>query len=160
MDPIVKIDQIDDQILHLLIQDARKSLKEISKKCGISSVSVLNRIKRLKELGVITGATLFASLDTFGFRVVASVGMELDSNANVKQIFSFFSEHTYLVEPSTCLGKYDLQAVIYAEDITKLNERVDMVKRLPGIKKVIVSVWSGIPCLDFNNINLAHKEGK
>jgi DNA-binding Lrp family transcriptional regulator len=86
--------------------------------------------------------------------------MELDSNADAKQIFKFFSEHTYLVEPSTCLGKYDLQAVIYAEDITKLNERIDMVKRLPGIKKVIVSVWSGIPCLDFNNISLTHKERK
>ena len=143
-----------------LIQDARKSLKEIGKKCGISSVSVLNRIKRLKEHGVITGATLFASLDTFGFRVVASIGIELDSNANVQQIFRFFSQHTYLVEPSTSIGKYDFQAVIYAEDITKLNERVDLVKRLPGIRKVVVSVWSGIPCLNFDNINLALKEGK
>src|SRR4030042_5996761 len=160
MDTIVEIDQIDNQILHILIQDARKSLKEIGNKCGISSVSVLNRIKRLKELGVITGATLFASLDTFGFRVVSSIGMELDSNANVKQIFKFFSEHTYLVEPSTCLGKYDLHAVIYAEDITKLNERVDMVKRLRGIKRVVVSIWSGIPCLNFENIILTPKEGK
>jgi DNA-binding Lrp family transcriptional regulator len=160
MDSIVEIDQIDNQILHILIQDARKSLKEMGNKCGISSVSVLNRIKRLKELGVITGATLFASLDTFGFRIVASIGIELDSNANVQQIFRFFSQHTYLVEPSTSIGKYDFQAVIYAEDITKLNERVDMVKRLHGIKRVVVSVWSGIPCLNFENIILTPKEGK
>jgi DNA-binding Lrp family transcriptional regulator len=160
MDSIVEIDQIDDQILHMLIQDARKSLKEMGEKCGISSVSVLNRIKRLKELGVITGATLFASLVTFDFRVVASIGMELDSNANIQEIFRFFNEHTYLVEPATSIGKYDFYAVIYAEDITKLNERVDMVKRLRGIGRVVVSVWSGIPCLNFDNINLALKEGK
>jgi Lrp/AsnC family transcriptional regulator, regulator for asnA, asnC and gidA len=160
MNSIVEIDQIDNQILHILIQDARRSLKDIGKECGISSVSVLNRVKRLRELGVITGATLFASLDTFGFHVVASIGMELDSDANVSQIFRFFSEHTYLVEPSTSLGKYDFQAVIYAEDLTKLNERVDLVKRLPGIKRVVVSVWSGIPCLNFENINLMSKDGK
>jgi Lrp/AsnC family transcriptional regulator, regulator for asnA, asnC and gidA len=160
MNSIVEIDQIDNQILHILIQDARRSLKDIGKECGISSVSVLNRVKRLRALGVITGATLFASLDTFGFRVVASIGMELDSDANVSQIFRFFSEDTYLVEPSTSIGKYDFQAVIYAEDITKLNERVDLVKRLPGIKRVVVSVWSGIPCLNFENINLMTKDGK
>jgi Lrp/AsnC family transcriptional regulator, regulator for asnA, asnC and gidA len=154
MDSIVKIDQIDNQILHILIQDARKSLKEIGEKCGISSVAVLNRVKRLKDLGVITGATLFASLDTFGFQVVASIGIELDSNANVQEILTFFNEHTNLVEPSTSIGKYDFYAIIYAEDISSLNERVDMVKRLRGIKRVVVSVWSGLPYLNFDNIIL------
>lgn len=154
MDSIVEIDQIDSQILHILIQDARKSLKEIGEKCGISSVAVLKRVKRLKDLGVITGATLFASLDTFGFRVVASIGIELDSNANVQEILTFFNEHTYLVEPSTSIGKYDFYAIIYAEDISSLNERVDMVKRLRGIKRVVVSVWSGLPYLNFDNIIL------
>jgi Lrp/AsnC family transcriptional regulator, regulator for asnA, asnC and gidA len=158
MNSIIEIDQVDSQILHILIKDARKSLKDIGKKCGISSVSVLNRIKRLKELGVITGATLLATLDTFGFTVVASIGIELYANANAKQILRFFSEHTYLVEPSTSVGKYDFYAVIYAEDVAKLNERVDMVKRLPGIKKAVVSVWSGLPCLNFENINLTLRE--
>jgi Lrp/AsnC family transcriptional regulator for asnA, asnC and gidA len=154
MDSIVEIDQIDSQILHILIQDARKSLKEIGEKCGISSVAVLNRVKRLKDLGVITGATLFASLDTFGFQVVASIGIELDSNANVQEILAFFNDHTNLVEPSTSIGKYDFYAIIYAEDISSLNERVDMVKRLRGIKRVVVSVWSGLPYLNFDNIIL------
>jgi len=159
MKSIVEIDQIDSQILHILIKDARKNLKDIGKKCGISSVSVLNRVKRLKELGVITGATLLATLDTFGFTVVASIGIELYANANPKQILRFFSEHTYLVEPSTSVGKYDFYAVIYAEDITRLNERVDMVKRIPGIKRLVVSVWSGLPRINFENINLTPREG-
>jgi Lrp/AsnC family transcriptional regulator for asnA, asnC and gidA len=159
MDSIVEIDEIDNQILHLLIQDARKSLREISKSCGVSSVSVLNRIKRLKELGVITGATLFASLDTFGFQVVASIGIELEASADLQQIVKFFNEHTYLVEPSTSIGKYDLYVIIYTENIASLNERIDMVKRLRGIKKVVVSVWSGLPYMNFENINLTTEEG-
>ena len=154
MDSIVEIDEIDNQILHMLIQDARKSLKEIGKRCGISSVSVLNRIKRLKKAGVITGATLFVSIGDFGFQFVASIGIELEANANVEQIARFFDEHSYLVEPSTSIGKYDFHAVIYVESIAALNERVDMVKRLRGIRKVVVSVWSGKPDMNFDNINL------
>ncbi|MCL5949500.1 MAG: AsnC family transcriptional regulator, partial [Candidatus Bathyarchaeota archaeon] len=67
----VDIDKIDDQIIRLLLKDARLNLKEIAKQSHISSVSVLNRINRLKKLGVITGATLFASLDLYKFEIIA-----------------------------------------------------------------------------------------
>ena len=150
----VDIDELDDKILHILIEDARTSLKDIGKRCGISSVSVLNRIKRLKRLGVITGATLFASINTLGFQIVASIGMETESGANIQEILRYFKEHTYLIEPSVSIGKYDLCALIYAENITSLNERIETVRRLSGIRKVVVIVWSGIPHLNFENINL------
>ena len=80
MTPIISIDGTDDKILHILIKDARTSLKEMAKECGISSVAVLNRIKRLKKLGVITGATLFAPIGIMGFQIVATIGMETDAN--------------------------------------------------------------------------------
>ena len=149
---VIKIDEIDNKILHILIEDARTSLKDIAKKCAISSVSVLNRIKRLKKLGIITGATLFSSLDTLGFQIVASIGMETDSNTD--EILKFFKEHTCLIEPSTSIGEYDLSALVYAENITNLNDCVDMVRRRFGIRKVTVTVWSGLPFMNYENIDL------
>jgi DNA-binding Lrp family transcriptional regulator len=127
-------------------------LKEISKKCGISSVSVLNRIKRLKKLGVITGATLFPAINEIGFQIVATIGMETD--AETDEILKFFNQHTYLIEPSTSIGEYDLCALVYAENISSLNERVEAVRTRFGIRKVILNVWSGIPVMNFQNIEL------
>jgi Lrp/AsnC family transcriptional regulator for asnA, asnC and gidA len=152
MNATVDIDETDNKILHILIEDARTSLKEIAKKCGVSSVSVLNRIKRLKKLSVITGATLFPSINTLGFQIVATIGME--TNANVDEIVKFFEERTYLIEPSTSIGEYDLCALVYAENMASLNERVEVVRRRFGIRKVSVNVWSGIPCSNFNNVDL------
>lgn len=149
---VTKIDEIDNKILHILIEDARTSLKDIAKKCTISSVSVLNRIKRLKKLGVITGATLFSSLDTLGFQIVASIGMETDSNTD--EILKFFREHTCLIEPSLSIGEYDLSALVYAENISNLNDCIDMVRRRFGIRKVTVTVWSGLPFMNYENIDL------
>jgi Lrp/AsnC family transcriptional regulator for asnA, asnC and gidA len=154
MNSNVDIDEIDDKILHILIEDARASLKDIGQKCRISSVSVLNRIKRLRRLGVITGATLYATLDTLGFQIVASIGMETESGANVDEILKFFKEHTYLIEPAVSIGKYDLMALVFAENITALNERVETVRRFNGIRKVVVMVWSGLPNLNFENVKL------
>jgi Lrp/AsnC family transcriptional regulator for asnA, asnC and gidA len=152
MDTTVNIDETDTKILHVLIQDARTSLKDIAKECGISSVSVLNRIKRLKKLGVITGATLFPAINILGFQIIATIGMETD--ANTDEIVKFFKEHTYLIEPSTAIGEYDLCALVYAENIANLNEKTDAVKRRFGIRKVIVNVWSNIPHMTFENIDL------
>lgn len=152
MTPITSIDETDDKILHVLIKDARTSLKEMAKECGISSVAVLNRIKRLKKLGIITGATLFVPIGIIGFQVVATIGMETD--ANTEEIVKFLCEHTHLIEPSTSIGEYDLCAVVYAENISSLNECVEMAKRRFSIRKVIVNVWSGLPYLNFENIQL------
>jgi DNA-binding Lrp family transcriptional regulator len=98
MNDTVQIDEIDEKILKILIEDARTSLKDIAKKCDITAVSVFNRIKRLKKLGVITGATLFPAIGILGFQIVATIGMETDSN--VDEVLKYFKDYTYLIEPS------------------------------------------------------------
>ncbi len=152
MDTVVHLDTTDKKILNILIDDARTSLKDIAKKCGISSVSVLNRIKNLKAAGVIEGATVFPAIYFLGFHIVATIGIETDSNLD--EIVKYLKDHTYLIEPSVCIGEYDLTAVIYAENIATLHEQVETIRRRFGLRKVIVNVWSGIPKLNFHNIDL------
>jgi Transcriptional regulators len=152
MNNAVQIDEIDEKILKILIEDARTSLKDIAKECDITAVSVFNRVKRLKKLGVITGATLFPAIGILGFHIVATIGMETDSN--VEEILKYFKEHTCLVEPSKSIGAYDLTVLVYAENLAILNERVEMIRRRFGVRKVIVNVWSGRPHLNYSNIDL------
>jgi DNA-binding Lrp family transcriptional regulator len=154
MPPTVQLDQIDDKIIHLLLKDAQLSLNQIAKECNISSVSVLNRINHLKKQGVITGATLFASLSTYDFEIIAFLGIETENMADVQEILQFLKEYTFLIEPSLSIGKYDLHALVYAKDFSNLNERVAMVRRLTGIRKVEVSVWSGLPASNYANLDL------
>ena len=152
MSTAVRIDETDKEILFLLIQDARTSLKKIANKCHISAVSVLNRINRLKKLGVITGVTIFPPIAPLGFQIVATIGMETD--ANVDEIVKYLKDYMYFIEPSTSIGVYDLTAVVYAENMAILNERVESIRRRFGVRKVIVNVWSGLPYLNYNNLDL------
>lgn len=152
MNSTVDIDETDDKILHVLIQDARANLKKIAKECGLSPVSALNRINRLKKLGVITGSTLFPDINLLGFQIVAAIGMETTKNTD--EIIRFLKKHTNLVEPSKSIGEYDLYALVYAENITILNEKVDALRKQFEIRKVVVNVWSGMPYMTYENINL------
>ncbi|MDR0809528.1 MAG: Lrp/AsnC family transcriptional regulator [Gemmobacter sp.] len=49
-----RLDEMDRKILALLQEDAEQSLDEIARKVGSSKTPVWNRIRRMKEAGVIT----------------------------------------------------------------------------------------------------------
>lgn len=151
MAKLVEIDEIDNKILSKMILDARTGLKEIAQECGISTVSVLKRIRHLKKLGVITGATLYTAIDRIGFSIGATVGME--TNLNGEEIVDFFTKNTCLIEPAKGIGEYDLTAVIFAESIEKLNQQVEFARKKFGIKKVSINIWSK-PYYCFENIDL------
>jgi DNA-binding Lrp family transcriptional regulator len=160
MDSTVDIDATDDKILHSLLRDGDLNLKEIAKECGIGYVTVFKRIKRLKELGVITGSKTFARLDVYCFKIIAFIGIEAENNAPVDEILRFFAENLGLIEPSASIGKYDLHALIYAEDMNNLNDRVEKVKRLRGIRKVDTYVWSLVPKPEYDYLDLIPKKRK
>jgi DNA-binding Lrp family transcriptional regulator len=152
MKKAVEIDEVDDKILHILIQDARTNMKKIGKQCGISSVSVLNRINRLKKLGVITGATIFPSLSKLGYNVVSTIGIETDADSD--EILEMLNRYTTLIESATSVGEYDLCALVYAESLSSLTEKLEAIRRRFNIRKITVNVWSGIPHSNFENIQL------
>lgn len=156
MSASVEIDEIDIKILNLLIKDARTRLKVIAKNCGISSVSVLNRIKRLKNLGVITGATIWPCLDLLGVPIAATIGIDLDSNED--EVIKLIGERMSMIEPSVAVGKYDLCIFAVAKSITDLDRTVNEARKCSGIRKVTVNIWSGKVHQIFENVNLQPKD--
>jgi Lrp/AsnC family transcriptional regulator for asnA, asnC and gidA len=77
MSSTVEIDEIDVKILRELTKDARTKVKDIAKNCSLSSVAILNRIKRLKAAGVIVGAHLFINWSQIGYLYPASIGVNI-----------------------------------------------------------------------------------
>jgi len=139
--------------MSILIKDARTRLKDIAKECGTSSVSVLNRIKRLKNQKVITGATLYPNLNALGFSVIATIGINFDGDID-QEIIKLIDQLSYLVEPSPSLGEYDLCALVFARSISELDRIAYSIREHFTARKVTVNVWSGPPNNSFENINL------
>lgn len=62
----VRLDEIDRKILVELQEDAGQSLDEIARKVGSSKTPVWNRIRRLREAGVITRQTVLLDAEALG----------------------------------------------------------------------------------------------
>jgi Lrp/AsnC family transcriptional regulator len=62
----VRLDEMDRKILAELQVDASQSLDEIARKVGSSKTPVWNRIKRMRETGVIVRQTAILDPDALG----------------------------------------------------------------------------------------------
>jgi len=62
----VRIDEMDRKILSQLQEDASQSLDEIARKVGSSKTPVWNRIRRMKEQGVIGRQTVILDPEALG----------------------------------------------------------------------------------------------
>lgn len=63
----VRIDETDRKILKVLQTDASQSLDEIAVKVGSSKTPVWNRIRKLRDAGVIGQQTVFLNAEALGF---------------------------------------------------------------------------------------------
>jgi len=63
----VKLDEVSKKILALLTVDARTSAVQISKKVGLGSDAVIQRIKKLQQLGLIQNYVLFLNPEVIGY---------------------------------------------------------------------------------------------
>lgn len=150
---VVELDETDLKILNMLIHDARTRLKDMAKECQTSSVSVLNRIKRLKNLGVITGSTILPNVAAIGLPIVATIGINIDGNKD-QEIIKAMEEHINIVEPSSSVGEYDITGLVFAKNINELNKISYSIKERFATRKITINVWSGTPAMVYENIDL------
>lgn len=138
----LKIDELDVEILKILLADARENQKNIAKKCGITPVAVLRRIKKLKQNGVIIGTNLMLNKDFLGSpcEVTALIDacntMENEVKEKIRQ-----TENVLVCAES--IGRYNLCAFIVAYDINELNETIGKIRNIDGVKSVNVNIWTG-----------------
>lgn len=67
------MDEIDGKILKNLLVDARLSARQLSLKLGLSTVTVLSRIKKLEKEKIIKGYTSVLNHEKLGYDLTAVI---------------------------------------------------------------------------------------
>ena len=73
---ILKIDQVNANILRALLRDARTSFTEMAKENKITAAAVRSRYENLKNAGVITGAIMQINPHRIGFSCYGFLGIK------------------------------------------------------------------------------------
>ena len=92
------------------LRDARQSSREIARKVGVSTGTVLARTRRMEEEGVIRRYTIDVDLRQMGFEVHAVIGVDTEPEEyiptleklrrmeEVSSLYSASGDHMILIE--------------------------------------------------------------
>ena len=126
------LDKVDEKILKHLMMDARLSARQLALKLGMSTVTVLSRIKKLEKAKIIRGYTTIIDHEKLGYTLTAIIEI-MAKNGRVLDIEEEVSKFENVV------GVYDITGSTDTVLIAKFKERnelSDFVKNLGSIENV------------------------
>ena len=145
------LDEVDAQILGALVENARISLADLSRRVGLSSPSVSERVKRLEEAGVIQGYRVAISPEALGLPLAAWLRIrpipgQLRKVAEILRGLPEITECDRITGEDCFLARAhvrsveDLEALIdeivpYAMTNTSIIQSSPVPRRLPPIPK-------------------------
>ncbi|WP_457591030.1 Lrp/AsnC family transcriptional regulator [Geoglobus sp.] len=129
-----KIDKMDLKILSELQEDARKSLREIAEKLGVTEATIYNRINKLKKLGVIERFIPVINYSKLGYDLIAVIGITA-KGGKVVEVEKLLAEMPNVTAVYDVTGEFDVIAVSKFRDRDSLNEFVKNIGKLEFVEK-------------------------
>ena len=127
------LDALDQQIVQLLIENARSSYSEIGQKIGISRVAVKMRIQALEQRGVIEEYTTIINPQKIGGAVSCYFEIETQPDA-LTEVERILKQNDTITQIYRVTGRNKLHVhavVASGEEMEKLIREV--IDPLPGV---------------------------
>jgi Lrp/AsnC family transcriptional regulator for asnA, asnC and gidA len=111
-----KLDHVDFNILNILAENAQTPYTDVAKKLLISPGTVHMRIRKMREMGLITGATLSLDYAKMGWKMTIFLGIFLSEINLFKKVMKKLNEIEEVVKIHHVTGKYDIFIKMHARD--------------------------------------------
>ena len=131
------LDEVDHRLIELLQKNSRTSFVELGRILGLSEGAVRRRVRLLQERGVIKKLTI--EVDR-GYGVRAVTFLQLEAGASPRKVADMIAELPGVEKVYELTGRFDALAVISAPSITELNERIDRIRNIEGVRSTETAV--------------------
>jgi DNA-binding Lrp family transcriptional regulator len=140
-DTAVSLDPVDERIVGMLVDDARRSFAEIGATVGLSASAVKRRVDRLRADGAITGFTVRLDPGALGWTVEGYVELFCGARTPPATIRDAVRRFPEVVEASTVSGEADAVLRILASDMRHFEKVLEQIGAEPFVvrtKSVLV----------------------
>lgn len=118
------LDRTDIELLRLLRKNARLPNKTLAEKTGIAASTALERVRRLRESGVLQGfhAEVLPAAIGIGLQVMVAVRMTRHSREFIDSFVAHMSKHSEILAHFHVAGADDFLVHLVARDADHLRE--------------------------------------
>lgn len=130
-----QLDPIDLRIVKELTKDARISFVQLAKNLKVSNTLVHQRIKKLKEFGILKNATYQLDPWRMGYQTSAFTQIMLTDSKHHRQVETQLEKIPEIVECVNITGRYALMVKIYARNNRHLRDVVyERIQPIEGVE--------------------------
>lgn len=133
---MIEIDRLDRKIIDILSSNGRISITELSKRIGLSKTPCQMRVKRLEELGVITGYRALLDPVKLGMDHIAFVEVKLnDTRERALQAFNqAIVQSAHIEQCHMIAGSYDYLLKVRTRNISDYRKILaEVISSLPHV---------------------------
>jgi Lrp/AsnC family transcriptional regulator for asnA, asnC and gidA len=132
----LNIDKLDLQIIGQMQENAEISYADLGKKLFVSGGTIHVRIKKLQEMGIVTGTRLKIDLKAMGYDVIAFIGIYLEKSSLYDQVAKELQKIPEIIRVNYTTGNYSMFAEIVCKDINQLKFVLhDELQKIKGIER-------------------------
>src|SRR5947208_11604123 len=102
---ILRMDELDRQILALLVEDGRRTFGDIGREVALSAPSVKRRVDRLRSSGALRGFTAVVDHAALGSTTEALVELFYAPGTLPDQVAETLARHPEVVQASNVTGQ-------------------------------------------------------
>jgi Lrp/AsnC family transcriptional regulator, regulator for asnA, asnC and gidA len=117
----VTIDDLDRKILNLLMEDGRMRYHQMAKKLSVTIGTVHNRIKALKQRGVLKKFVPIIDNTKVGYGVTVIVDI-IVTQGRIDDVIKRYKGHKNITSIYFGTGEFDISFVAKFRDTQELNE--------------------------------------
>ena len=144
------MDDKDIEILKHLSVDGRQSARQLSHRLGVSTVTVLSRIKKLEEQNIIQGYSVRLNHELLGYEITAIIeiksnkGKMLEIESEIAKSLTSVQDKNKDVEIGSYhffqAGKLGVSIVIRSENQLKIDKCSSEILEFVNEKKIEIVV--------------------
>jgi Lrp/AsnC family transcriptional regulator, leucine-responsive regulatory protein len=135
----ISLDEIDVQLLYELELDADRANVELARLVNLSPAATLNRVRRLKESGVIRGigARLDSAAAGFTLQVYVTITLARQDEAAHRRFQQVVEETGQVLSADWVTGETDALLMIVARDVAELQLVLSRLTTRGGAQRMI-----------------------
>ncbi len=133
------MDELDQQLIALLRQNARLSVADLAHKLKVSRGTVTNRLHKLEDTQVVVGYTVRLRPEAEPNRIRAWTSIEVEGNRMRGVIASLLGEPGVASLHDTN-GRWDLLAELEVGSMKELSDVLERVRLINGIRLTETSI--------------------
>ncbi len=134
------VDDIDRQLVAALLADARTSYADLARQVGLSSPSVLERVRRLERAGVLRGYTAVVDSAQLGLGVSALVAVHQREDAEQEDLAASLAEVPEVEDCWSVAGEEAFVVKVRVEDVDDLEHTLGVLRRIPSVARTRTTV--------------------